>query len=96
MGYQPAPTSADHLTSTDNLLQDTWPGDALPSITVFFIHKNSHQLLGIDIFTDPIKKYMSCNLEVFSLGGTLPNNFINDWLLFQHEDVPSGKGGVLS
>lgn len=49
---------------------------------------------GKDIILDNTTyKCMTCNLEVFSPGGMLPNNgVVNDWLLFRHEDAPSEKG----
>jgi hypothetical protein len=45
---------------------------------------------------DPIDGRITCYLEAIPPEGVLPPNGVDDWIVFRHEDAPSGEGGVLS
>jgi hypothetical protein len=48
------------------------------------------------ILADPIDGCITCYLEAIPIGGTLPPNSVDDWIVFWHKDGLSGEGGVLS
>jgi hypothetical protein len=48
------------------------------------------------ILADPIDGRITCYLEAIPPEEALPPDAVDDWIVFRHEDAPSGEEGVLS